>query len=514
MIRDLQQSFPDPAAVADVCIVGAGAAGITIAVELIRRGKTVLLLEAGGHGIEAASQDPYRSEIAGLRHNGIHTGRVRAKGGTTTRWGGQILELDAIDFEQRPGIEGSGWPFPKSELTPHYERALEIEGLTNVTRKDDAVWRQIGISPPFFPDLEPYFSRWCPEPDFARLHRQTLEDNPALTLWLHANAVEPILEGDAMRGLRCRTLTGVETVFRANQFVFCLGAIESSRFFLQPWFDPLPWNRSGLLGKHFQDHVDVNAARVEPLDHAAFHRAFDNVFSRSFKYHPKLRLSPALQQEHGTLNIAATMNFVSDTDAVLGRLKSTAKNLLRGRARDVSASDIFFAVANSPLLARQIFRYSLQHRAYNPASASIFLRLHCEQEPLSRSSITLSGERDALGHLRTRLDWRISEVELATMRRYVEVAQRALGSIARIVPDADLLADDPAFLSRCDDSNHHMGGMRMSADPAKGVVDPDLLLHGLSNAYICSSAVFPTSGFSNPTHTLIALAVRLGEHLS
>lgn len=514
MIRDLQQTLPDPASVADICIVGAGAAGITLAVDLIRRGKTVLLLEAGGPDIEVPSQDPYRSEIAGLPHNGIHTGRFRAKGGTTTRWGGQILELDTIDFEQRPGVEGSGWPFQKSELTRHYERALELEGLGSITRQDNAVWREIGLSAPSFPNLEPYFSRWCPEPNFARLHRQTLEDSPALSLWLHANAVEPILEGDVMRGLRCRTLTGIETIFRADRFVFCLGAIESSRFFLQPWFDPLPWNRSGLLGKHFQDHIDVNAARVEPLDHASFHRDFDNVFSRGFKYHPKLRLSPALQQEHGTLNVAATMNFVSDTDEVLARLKATAKNLLRGRTHEVTASDIVFAAANSVLLARQTFRYSLQHRAYNPASAQIFLRLHCEQEPLSRSSITLSSQRDALGHLRTRLDWQISEKEFATMRRYVETARQSLSQIARITPDPDLLSGDPAFLSRCDDSNHHMGGMRLSVDPDAGVVDPNLRLHALANTYICSSAVFPTSGFSNPTHTLLALAVRLSEHLS
>lgn len=513
MIRDLEQAQPEPVAVADICIVGAGAAGIVLAVDFSRRGKSVLLLEGGGSGIEEPSQDPYASELAGLPHRGIHTGRFRAKGGTTNKWGGQILELDALDFEQRPGIEASGWPFPKSALTPYYERALEFEGLGKVTRQDEAVWQEIGETPPAFPNLEPYFSRWCPEPNFARLHRQTIEEHPGIALWLHANAVELLLEGETMRGLRCRTLTGVEAVFRANQFVFCLGGIESSRFFLQPRAAGLPWNRSGLLGKHFQDHIDCNAATVEPLDAGRFHRIFDNVFSRGFKYHPKLRLAAAEQAAHGTLNVAATMAFVSDTDATLGQLKATAKNLLRGRMGEVGVADLGFAARHLPLIARQTLRYKLQKRAYNPPDSRIFLRVHCEQEPTSRSSITLAESRDRLGLLRTRLDWQISERELATIRQYVQVAEKSLAGVARIQPDEDLLSGSADFLARCDDSNHHMGGMRMSASPANGVVDPNLRLHGLNNAYVCSSAVFPTSGFSNPTHTLLALAVRLGEHL-
>ncbi|HEV2709665.1 MAG TPA: GMC family oxidoreductase [Edaphobacter sp.] len=512
MIHDLLQSQPESASVADVCIVGAGAAGIVLAVDLARRGKSVLLLEGGGNEIEDSSQDPYVSEVTGHPHRGIHTGRFRAKGGTTTKWGGQILELDAMDFEKRSWIEGSGWPFPKNELPPFYERALELEGLANVTRQDDAVWREAGEAPPQLPHLEPYFSRWCPEPNFARLHRRTIEEHPGITLWLHANAVEPLLEGETMRGLRCRTLTGKEAVFHASRFIFCLGGIESSRFFLQPRSGGLPWNSSGLLGKHFQDHVDCNAAVVEPIHTKRFHQMFDNIFSRGFKYHPKLRLPPEEQAAYGTLNAAATMAFVGDTDEILGKLKTTAKNLLRGRTGEIGVADLGFAARHSSLLIRQAVRYKIGKRAYNPPDACIFLRVHCEQEPTSRSSITLAENRDGLGLLRSRLDWRVAEKELATIRQYVQIATKSLAGIAHIRPHEDILTDK--FATYCDDSNHHMGGMRMAASPADGVVDPNLRLHGTNNAYICSSAVFPTSGFSNPTHTLLALAVRLSQHLS
>ena len=507
MILDLLRRQPRPGDVADVCIVGAGAAGIVLALDLARRDKRVLLLEAGGREIEEDSQDPYASEVTGLPHRGIHTGRFRVHGGTTTKWGGQILELEPRDFEQRPGIEDSGWPFPKSALTPYYERALEFEGLARVTRRDEDVWREIGQVPPLFTDLETYFTRWCPEPNFARLHGQTISRHPGIALWLHANAVEPLLEGDTLRGVRCRTLSGVEAVFRANQFVFCLGGIESSRFFLQPREGGVPWNASGLLGKHFQDHIDCNAAIVEPTDSEQFHQIFDNVFSRGFKYHPKLRV-PTTEQ-HG-LNVAATMAFSGESEEILAALKATAKKILRGRVAEILPADINLAARHFPLLARQALRYKLRHRAYNPADSQIFLRVHCEQEPKSQSSIALADTRDALGLFRARLNWQISEKELDTIRKFVRKVAKLLSGIACIRPSENL---DTDFRPQCDDSNHHMGGMRMASSPKTGVVDSDLCIYGLRNAYVCSSAVFPCSGFSNPTHTLLALTLRLGEHL-
>jgi choline dehydrogenase-like flavoprotein len=511
VIKDLLVDRPEPGTF-DICIVGAGAAGVVLAVELVRMGRRVLLLEGGGAGIEEASQEPYRSEVTGLTHRGVHTGRFRAKGGTTTMWGGQILELDEVDFAERAAVPGSGWPFDKQELMPFYERALKLEGLAGVERRDAEVWRGVGQMMPTFEGLESYFSRWCPEPNFARLHRATLDEAAGVTVWLHANAVGMVMDGDVVRGIRCRTLAGMEHVFAAERYVFCLGAIESSRFFLQPLEGGLPWNESGLLGKHFQDHIDCNAAVVEPTDAARFHALFDNVFLGGYKYHPKLRLAPALQERVGTLNVAATMNFVSDADEALGRIKTTAKHLLRGRMAEVSGADVAYLAGHLPLLAKQVWRYKVGHRAYNPPDATVLLRVHCEQEPESASSITLAEERDSLGMLRTRLDWRIAETELETIRQYVATAQEALAGVARVAPDALLHSGE--FRSRCDDSNHHMGGMRMSESAAEGVVDTQLLLRGTRNVYVCSGAVFPTSGFSNPTHTLLALTVRLAEHLN
>lgn len=513
MIRDLLQGTPQSIDLPDVCIVGAGAAGIVLAVELARQGKRVVLLEGGGPAIEEESQETYNSEVAGLQHNGIHIGRFRSLGGTTTRWGGQILELDELDFEARPWIERSGWPFPKKTLAPFYDRAIAMEGLSNATLEDEAVWHELGMTPPQFAGFESFFSRWCPETNFARLHGRELSNNPLIEVWLHANAVAPVMEGSRVRGIRCRTLTVLEHTFHAKHFVWCMGGIESSRFFLQPELANMPWHRSGLLGKHFQDHLMVSAATIELIEAPRFHAAFDNVFSRGYKYHPKMRLAPALQEQTGTLNTAALILFQSDSDEAGTKLKATAKKLLRGHFADTTYEEVVQLFRDAPLLGRQSWRYFVAHRAYIPSDARIELGVQCEQPPTAASSITLSDQRDRLGLLRTRIDWQISELEIRSIRSCVAAAAKALEAVAHVLPDPDLLDAPEKFRDKCVDQYHHMGGMRLSVSPDTGVVDTDLKLHGIENGYICSAAVFPSSGFSNPTHTVIALAIRLADHL-
>ncbi len=512
MIYDLQRDVPDAARHADVCIVGAGAAGIALAVECVRQGKSVTLLEAGGTTAEAGAQDTFRGAVVARAYRGMEQGRAKRLGGTTTLWGGQILELDAIDFEHRDWVAGSGWPVTKQELAPFYARALALEGVTPALQDDAGVWRRLGLDAPVFDDLDAYFSRWCPEPDFSRLHRSALQGE-GVTLWLHATAVQAVCEGEHLRHIVARTACGRRASFKADRFVFCLGSIETARFFLQPR-EGVPWRDSSLIGHFFQDHIDSTAATLVPHDAASLHTLFDTVFLRGFKYSPKLRLSDKVQRRHKLLNVGATIFSTEAADDSLRDLKATAKGVLRGRLDTVRPSHLRGALRSAPHLARQAYRYAVQHRAYHSPKAALSLRVHCEQLPAGHNAITLTNERDALGLLRARVRWQIEPDELRSIRCFVELCRGALSRYADVVPHPALHAGDGSFADHCEDSFHHMGGMRMDPSPECGVVDEELRIHGTSNAYVCSAAVFPTSGFSNPTHTLLALAARLALHLS
>lgn len=521
MIVDFERERTRPSFVADVCIVGAGAAGIVLAAQLMRVGKRVLLLESGGIKEEETVQQLNRSDRTGQALKAVHSGRFRVLGGTTIRWGGQIQEMQERDFQPRSGIPGSGWPIAKSALTPYYERALEAEGLLPVLRTDEEVWRKSHTSPPNLSrDLIPYFTRWCPEPNFARLYRDTLVSTNVCVV-LHATVCGLLLNdaADAVLAVRCRNLAGSEHVFHAPTYVLCLGMMETIQLLLQPMEKgQAPWQKNERLGRHVQSHIDYNSAKLVEVDRKRMEQVFPNVYLRGRKYQPKLRATAERQQEDETLNIAGAISFISlgSVEQDVRQMKSAARNLLRGNWSAIGVRDTLPALRRLPILLQLAYSFYVSHRAYWPEDVTYWLRVHCEQEPLSASRITLSPERDAMGMFRSRIDWQVSPLEWKTIQRFTQMAQRALeeAGLATLEPQPELVLEDGYRQVTFDDSYHWMGGTRMAASAAEGVVDTELKLHGVRNAYVCSASVYPTSGFANPVHTLLALAIRLADHLA
>jgi choline dehydrogenase-like flavoprotein len=496
----------------DVCIVGAGAAGLVLAVELINHGKHVIVVESGGlRRWERRTQALKKSEIVGLPYAGVHSGRFRTLGGTTATWAGQIIELDEIDFAHRYWVPGSGWPINKADLAAGYARAIQIEGLGGSLDEDQAIWEERGCEAPDLGDeLTFAFSRYCPEPKFARLFGSTIQTHPDLIIFLHANACELIIaeDGETVTSVRCRTLTGREAYFAADRFVLCLGGIETSRFLLQP-YAAAPWRRSGLVGRHFQDHIhcfgaDLLDAKLEKNWHYGPHKvAIENYF-----YLSKIKLSPAAQERYGVLNASGMAEY---EDGVY-RVMRTAILMLAGPVSAIKIRDLVYSLPRMPAMLWHHFARKTNPNFILPMS-KLKLSVYCEQSPLSESRIALTDKRDPLGLFRSSIDWKVSPQEVQTIRRYVQVAKQVFEQrgLARVEPDPDLLHD--RIIGKFGDYFHHMGGTRMASSELEGVVDPNLRLFGTRNAYVCSTSVFPASGFANPTHTLLALAVRLACHL-
>ena len=197
-------------------------------------------------------------------------------------------------MKTRPGIAGSGWPIAKPELEPYYERALDAEGLLPVLRTDEEVWRETGSAAPnLSEDLIPYFTRWCPEPNFARLHRAALASTNICVV-LHATVCEVMMNGaaDAVLGLRCRNLAGAEHVFHAPTYVLSMGMMETMQLLLQPVeTGQAPWQKNEWLGRHVQSHIDYNSAKLVNVDRKRMEQVFPNVYLKGRKYQPKLRVT-------------------------------------------------------------------------------------------------------------------------------------------------------------------------------------------------------------------------------
>lgn len=517
MLYDFEISDTPAPGYSAVCILGAGAAGILLATHLANAGLEVTLLEGGGLRQEQRSQDIYSSEVSGLPHRGIHEGRFRTYGGTTTQWGGQILELDAWDFKSRSHVPGSGWPIQKAELADAYRTALDFEGLRRVQRDDAAVCAGLGldaVDPG--PEFETLYSRWCPERNFAKLHERSLTSTRRLAVYTHANAVafEMNEARTAIAAVEIRSLNGRRARVAAESFVLCLGGIESTRFLLQSHGEgPSPWQTNGMLGKFYQDHIAVNGILVTGIRQNPVHRYFGYATLDGFRYHQKIHLKEPVQAELGTLNIACTIGPVRREN----RGRDEAMNLLRRVARERELPSAAQALASSlylPGIAAQLL--SQRYRGDAPEWKTLALALHCEQSPTSASTISLSDRRDPLGMPRTRLNWTVSDHELHSLRAFLRVAAQSFerAGFAKVQIPKGFFEDDALVRSLCSDSYHHMGGTRMAASPSDGIVDTDLKLHGIANGYVCSASVFPSSGFSNPTHTVLALAVRLAGRLT
>jgi aryl-alcohol dehydrogenase-like predicted oxidoreductase/choline dehydrogenase-like flavoprotein len=502
---------------ANVCIVGAGAAGILLATQLASRGLKVLLLEGGGLDLEARSQELYRTALSGLPYAGATEGRFRTYGGSTTRWGGQILELEEFDFEPRKHVKGSGWPFPKKELLPFYKRALEFEGLRLTERDDAKVWAGLGLSIcDLGPEFKMEYSRWCPERDFGILQRRMLRESTRLRVLLHANVTGFVLNDSstAIEALKVRGYAGAESQVSADRYVICTGGIETVRLLLQPLaHGSAPWQANGLLGKHYQDHIALNRIDIRDISTQPAQRYFGYATLAGFRYHNKIRLSLPEQAKAKTLNVAGTIGPFRRENPERERALVMLRELVKQGKRP-SAAQWKAAAPKLPGIALE----AGLHRLLGDESAwsRTMLTVHCEQSPRSASSITLGEERDALGMLRANLKWKISEQEIHSLRTYVRRAADVFAArrFAKVEPPKGFYEDDALVISMCGDSNHHMGGARMAASGRVGIVDTNLKLHGINNGYLCTSAVFPTVGFSNPTHTLLALAVRLGDHLA
>ncbi len=516
MLIDLHHSPAEGPQESETLIIGSGAVGLTMAVELARAGRRVIVLEAGGRGVEAKSQDFYRN--AGWRDQrlpGLHEGRFRALGGTTNFWGGRLIKFDPVVFEPRPWVADVGWPISPKELEPYYERGYELLGMAH-NLAGDGIWGRLNVVPPEVrEDIEIFFSAWAPEPNFALLFKSDIASDDKLCVFVNAPVVA--LELDEARervtSVVVRTVSGAVRRFSARRVVLANGTIEIARLLKLPLVDgrQTPWATNPWLGKGFVDHIDSFGGHVTPLDKRRFHDLFDNAYFDGIKYMPMLKLSERAQRERRLFGAAAQFIFNSQIKEHLGNAKMLVRSLFRGHLKRQLVPDLLVLLSSLRVAVPMVVRYLRYRRMYNPADQGIQLRLISEQMPLRQSAIHLSDRCDHLGMPIVEMDWRIDGRELETLATLGERVAQYLEShqIATVRLDPALVARDRSFLAEAIDSYHHMGMARMAETAAQGAVDRDLKLFGTDNLYVAGAAVYPTTGFANPTFTAIALGLRL-----
>lgn len=503
----------------DVIIAGAGAVGLCLAIDLARSGVKVALLEAGPTSTSADSQKIFKEAISsGHELPGLHLGRFRCLGGTTNFWGGQLVPFQPHIFSGRPKLGIPSWPIDSKSVEPYYKTAFDLLGLDSVLHDDRDVWESLKLeSPPASSTITPFFTRWAPEANFARLFDKEIKDSENLTVVLNAPVRDIVYGNDGgVTSLIAGNHPDHTINFSAKQFVLACGTIEISRLLLiSGQKRDAPWASNSWIGKGFLDHVDIYAGSVHPINKPKFFQFFENAVLKGIKYAPKLRLSNQAQLEEGLLDVSAHFVFKSSVSESINNLKILAKGLLRGRLKTIASINPIALIKTLRFVIPMAIRYLRYRRISSFADGGILLRLTSEQTPLPNSEISLTENRDSIEMPIARVNWVISPEDATMLQRFALIVANYLetSDIAKVELSPLVKAGDPRILETADDANHQMGGARMGFNEQDGVVDANLRVFGTTNLFVAGQAVFPSSGFANPTFTAIALGLRLSEHL-
>ena len=505
----------------DLCIVGAGAVGLALAAQFLNSPWRVLVLESGSMSPDAVGDELNTVAAVGLPHDGWRDGRVRCFGGTTRAWGGQLVPMRDSELAQRAWVPDSGWPLDLETLQPYYRRVekfLRVEGPPY----DSAVWQRLGLAAPDFDSagLCVRFSQWAAlgRRNFALLWGSELRKSNNVTVLLDATvvAVNCIQEGSHCEMLDVRSRHGQRAALKAHRFVIACGGIETARLLLASNPGGLGVaNRSGLVGRCFQDHISYIAGEIEPASRRAVQHLFDPRYVGSTMFSVKLEPTDAAMRRRGWLNAMAHVAFEIPDALGWMELRRVMRSLQAGRLQLPSLSESFAMLRGGSELIRLILARTLAKRRRSPDSGGIRLLVDTEQAPNIDSRVVLDTAVDALGMPRARLDWRITELEYKTLTEFArhvgaEFERLGLGKV-RLAGPPDLARRNLPGAAR--DIFHHMGTTRMSHNERSGVTRPDLRAHDVDNLYIAGPSVFPTGGIANPTFTALALALRLADHL-
>ncbi|MBW4511412.1 MAG: GMC family oxidoreductase [Scytonematopsis contorta HA4267-MV1] len=540
MLIDSRTLAPNETIETDICIVGAGPAGITLASEFIGTNFRVCVLESGGLSYDKNTQSLLSGESSGNLFGTLDDSRRLQLGGTANSWkirigenqiGVRYVPLDNIDFQKRDWLPYSGWPFSLSHLAPFYERAHKICQLRPFTYDAETWSNPQTPTLPLTKNVTTSMFQFGPRAVFTDDYRYQINRASNISTYLHASLVE-IETNETVKTvtrLRVASLSGKQFWVSAKVFILATGGIENARLLLlsnKVQTSGLG-NQNDLVGRFFMDHPLVRCGRLIPSSPDIFKKTalYDLRRVHNTPVMGRLGLTEAAMHREQLLNISALLfptpkwrhlKAINSFKALVQNSEAR-KDVFKHLANIANGFDYMLSAAHGTLFKKEPLLPSLAWGGWSYIKGverrfSEFEVLHqTEQAPDPNNRITLSTDCDSLGRQKVKLHWQWNDIDIRTIKRTQEILKEELKSagIGELLVERN--GEQPVLLHP--GTHHHMGTTRMHDDPRQGVVDQNSKIHSISNLFIAGSSVFPTGGFANPTLTIVALAIRLADHL-
>jgi choline dehydrogenase-like flavoprotein len=512
--------LPDAEPSSDVCIIGGGPAGISLALRLTEAdGPSVTLLESGGLAFEEEAQELARADVVGVPSYPLHETRIRALGGSSWSWGGICTPLDPLAFEARSWVPNGGWPFTgAATLDPYLPAALELCGISPaeqaaVDEATSGAFEASGLDAAQVAAVPVYFGRPV---RFGPAYQARLEAAPRLTVLLHTTATGLELDGGHVAGVGI-TSRGRSAVVRARVIVLAAGGIENARLLL------IAGLGGPATGRFFMDHPRVvDRYRIRPGD-TPLARLIGGGVAGTLRF-LRLSVSDELQRREGLLNQHVNLQLgyagqLSRQWPAVRRVGIVTRHPWNESPyyQDAGGGRLRLRLGDLATMLRRPDQAALcaVGALAQPASLRRFLEVGSaiEQVPERDNRVELEPRLDGLGMPRAVIHWHVGAAEERTYRRSLQVVVEQLDRLEPGLAGTRVPGPDP-WPSQLVGNWHHEGTTRMNAQPSLGVVDGDCRVHGLENLYVAGSSVFPVSGSTSPTVTIVQLALRLGDYLA
>lgn len=512
---DARQEGVPPTISGNICIIGAGAAGITLARKLARSVSDIILVEAGGLDIEGKTQSLFSGRQLGLQYFDLASCRLRYFGGTTNHWSGFCRVNDPVDYVGRSEVGLPAWPISHTDLAPYVSEAGRSLGIEPRGFEPASVLEDHGEDPSQLIDrlsqnLQTKIFQLAPDLRLGKIYRQEIGGSPNIRAYLNLNLTHIQLDENAthVKHLSAATLTGRQYKIVARHYVLCCHAIENARLLLTSNDVARSGigNRHDHVGRYFMEHLGVHASRFIPT--GRFPRIYNFLYSRENRLNANISFSDAFIQREKLLQYYCRFTPHYASQRAIDAAKNAGSEFWQPGSleylRDIATVASELGGVAQYAMSRKRFFYS------QPAFFSLEHRT--EQAPNPSSRVVISERKDALGQQIADLNWCITDADVDTIKRGQaaigrELAVLGLGRLEEEVITRELVE------SRVEGHYHQIGTTRMSSSPAAGVVDSNGKVHGLANLHIGGSSVFPTAGYSGPTMMIIALALRQAEYL-